>query len=191
MNFASEYVLSKQKHTKSEKDEHFFQPDTNVISATFDHLVDTQNTHAGEALYCSKCTAVLSKHSKISDIENDVKKLWTCEFCNFGNVIFVESDEIPNQEEVTYLIESDHKASATNTNSESNYIVYCIDVSGSMSVTTPVQANFSLPTDQRREESFRMFAGNDFSSQSRSRVRHITRLEAKLFLFKLIYFHLN
>lgn len=181
MNFASDYVLTNNNLSSFQKKEKIFQPDTNVISATFDHLIESKNTHAGDAIICSQCSSVLSKYSKILDIKDNRKKIWKCEFCSFENKIFVQIDEIPNQEEITYLIESNHKVSQNNSDLDSTYVIYCIDISGSMSVTTPVQANFSLPTDHRRNEFFRNVASEDFSLQQGPRTRHITRLEVIFF----------
>lgn len=187
MNFASEYVLSKIRNLNEKNKESFFQPDTNVISATFDHLVDSPNTHAGEAILCSKCSAVLSKHSKLADLNDDKKKLWICEFCNYENKILIHLDEIPSQEEITYLLESNNQTLATNNSFDSTYVVYCIDISGSMSVTTPVNASLNLPTDRRRDERFRNVAGEDFVPNFRSNIKHLTRLEVKKKLFELIF----
>ena len=189
MNFASEYVLKKKNLSSFQNKEKIFEPDTNVISATFDHLIESKNTHAGDAIICSQCSSVLSKYSKISDIKENRRKTWKCEFCNFENTILVQNDEIPNQEEITYLIESNHKVSQNNVALDSAYIIYCIDISGSMSVSTPVQATFSLPTDQRRNDFFRNIDGENHPFQLRPLIRHITRLEVKLLTNFALFFN--
>ncbi|CAF0935328.1 unnamed protein product [Brachionus calyciflorus] len=176
MNFASAFVYARKSKPFS-SDNCLPEPDTNVISAKFDHLVDMYDAHTGEPIFCSQCNAVLSKQSKITSSNDSKKKIWLCEFCNFENKIFIDKEEIPTSEEATYILQSPHDSNETQENSDSNYLIYCIDISGSMSVTTQINADFVLPTDQLREETHRHMAG-EFYPQYRSRVRHITRLES-------------
>jgi hypothetical protein len=120
------------------------EPDTNVVSMKFNQLVETCATHAGDPVKCGNCEAILSKISHIDEEKqtgsmNDGKKLWKCEFCNFENRIFLDANEIPNSNEVTYILEPAPSKNETQTElKESKYLIYCIDISGSMSVTTPV-----------------------------------------------------
>ena len=141
MYFASEYVLASKavKNTlvnnvvKSEVDE----PDTNIVSMKFNQLVETSLAHVGDPIKCGNCEAILSKISVVGNtLAFDGKRIWICEFCNFENKIFIENNEIPKEDEVTYIIEpaAEKKEEIT----DSKYLIYCIDISGSMSVTTEV-----------------------------------------------------
>lgn len=183
MNFASDYVYKKKIDNKEHNQNTGLcslslpEPDTNVISARFDHLVETHNTHAGEPIFCNQCQAVLSKYSKLTDSKENKKKIWVCEFCNFENKIFIEKEEIPINEEATYILETAAEINLNQESKDSNYLIYCIDISGSMSVTTPVNFNFKLPMDNRREEVLRNMAGEYYPQYQQPHVRHITRLE--------------
>ena len=69
-------------------------------------------------------------------------QLWTCEFCGTHNVVTLDNEEIPTQGCLDYIVEP---APAAMSKSESeSIIVFCIDVSGSMCVSQPVQGNFKL-----------------------------------------------
>ena len=134
MYFASEYVLASKavKNTlvnnvilKEELDE----PDTNIVSVKFNQLVETSLAHAGDPVKCDNCEAILSKISVVGNtLALDGKRIWICEFCNFENKIFIEDNEIPREDEVTYIIEPavDKKEEIT----DSKYLIYCIDISG-------------------------------------------------------------
>jgi hypothetical protein len=117
-------------------------PDTNVISIKFDNLIDLTNSHTGDPIRCNNCDAILSNCSKIQDPNSLThKRLWKCEFCNFENNLTIDENEIPKSEEVTFIIEPapmSENSSAKKSSNESKYLIYCIDISGSMSVTTPV-----------------------------------------------------
>ena len=194
MDFASTYIYSKKRGQQVAPSPAAFsfltalpEPDTNVISARFDHLVEMHNTHAGEPSFCSQCKAVLSKHSKLSESNENNKKIWNCEFCGFENKIFIEKEEVPTNEETTYILEAVDEIENNQENKDSSYLIYCIDVSGSMSVTTPVNSNFRLPTDNLREETFRNMGGEYYPRYQQQGTRHITRLEV-FWVFKIDYF---
>lgn len=210
MNFASEYVLTETKNrrrrTADPRPSHpssatsapsasaanlyefTSEPDTNVVSMKFDQLVETCATHAGDPIKCGNCEAILSKISHINQEKetgsvNDGKKLWKCEFCNFENRIFLDENEIPNIEEVTYILEpapskNEDEANSEEELKEAKYLIYCIDISGSMSVTTPVKGNFELPTDKIRRENLQAATGETHMRFNFSGIRHISRLEA-------------
>lgn len=119
--------------------------DSNVIAAKFDELVKPNETFAGSFFNCSKCKAIASSHS-LSNITktNDEKFIWTCEYCsNLSDLSekFMQSlDEIPDKDDVTFLIEPAREEIdeeiTKNTNEikslNDNYLTYCIDISGSM-----------------------------------------------------------
>ena len=150
------------------------EPDTNVVSMTFDQLVDKSKTHVGDPIKCQNCEAHLSKLSRIETERNlQGKRKWTCDFCSFENLIFIEDDEIPKDDEVTYILEGSLEPVEASTDDQ--YLIYCIDISGSMAVTTEVKGQFSLPTDEIRRAAFTNLTG-ERPSHSHG-VRHISRLE--------------
>ncbi len=115
--------------------------DSNIIAAKFDELVKSNETFAGSFFDCSKCKAIVSSHS-LSNITktNDEKFIWTCEYCSNLNDLsekFMQSlDEIPDKDDVTFLIEPARHEISNKTNEikslNDNHLTYCIDISGSM-----------------------------------------------------------
>ena len=58
----------------------------------------------GDAEFCSNCKAVYNKTSVI--VEEEGKQIWTCEFCDTKNEVNIDEEEIPQSNEVTYLLEA-------------------------------------------------------------------------------------
>ena len=58
----------------------------------------------GDATFCAHCGAVHNHSSQIV-IENG-KQIWKCEFCNHSNEVNIDDEEIPQSEELTYLLEA-------------------------------------------------------------------------------------
>lgn len=109
--------------------------DTNIISFCFEKLVSTNQMFAGEPIKCKKCEAILTSRANIS---SDLKK-WTCEYCYEENEISISTlDQVPDQDEVTFLIEpapenpTNSSTQEEATGGDDKYLIYCIDISGSM-----------------------------------------------------------
>jgi hypothetical protein len=127
--------------------------DSNIIAVKFNQLVMPNEMFAGEPIKCKNCQAIMTKLSKKS--VND--KIWTCEFCATKNVLsnVTNDQEIPDHDDVTFLLEpappvkestkGDQKA-PNKDNLDSNYLMYCVDISGSMDTcietrTEPVESS--------------------------------------------------
>ncbi len=131
MNFASQYVLASAK-TAAQADE----ADTNVVSAKFDSLVERCNAYTGDPFSCANCQVFFSKLSKLSDTtDTSGKRKWICEFCSFENKIKISDFEIPQEQDITYVLEAGeiHGAGDTGSNTSSStsnlvdspYLIYC------------------------------------------------------------------
>lgn len=172
------------KTARIESDDDDDEPDTNVVTIKFDKLMEPSAMQAGDAIKCNNCDAYLSHISKLEEIKIagvDDKQTWKCEFCNFVNNLQIDNEEIPKLNDVTYMLEPAPGVvtAATAADIHSEYVVYCIDISGSMSVTTEVRGNFKLPTDNLRDQRAQeMAAGEPFYRQQQRYVRHVSRLEA-------------
>ncbi|XP_015247138.1 PREDICTED: circularly permutated Ras protein 1-like [Cyprinodon variegatus] len=116
-----------------------FKVNINVVSLRVGRLVDISQDAGLETfqspVICGKCSAALSCLSSVW------KRLWVCEFCGFENGVDeslaqvcigqragVRSDDLylPGKSEDDYQ------------NLEDTMVVFCVDISGSMTVTTEV-----------------------------------------------------
>ncbi|XP_031599591.1 circularly permutated Ras protein 1 [Oreochromis aureus] len=114
----------------------------NVVSLSVGKLVDISQDSGMETfqrpVICGKCSAALSCLSSLQ------KNVWRCEFCGYENSVDeslaalcigqragVRSDDLylPRQSEDDYQ------------NLEDTLVVFCVDTSGSMSVTTEVPSS--------------------------------------------------
>lgn len=85
-------------------------------------------------------------HIDISQLK--FKDVWICEFCGTRNEVEITKQEVSSEEEVTYLItppstpswSSQVGAKLSFSEGDDEFIVFCIDTSGSMSVTTEVRS---------------------------------------------------
>jgi len=200
MEFAANLIDVSECRRRKEKPQH--EPNTNVILAKFDKLVEKNKTFSGDAYKCKNCEAYLSKISQVLDSSRfDKRRTWKCEFCSFENKLKIEEEEIPKEQEITYLIEPPVDESDINLNVDTNLssnVIYCIDISGSMSITTKVPGNFHLPTDVYRRTHFQNATGEtELAMPFHPMVmpyraeKHISRLEVIFFHFYFTFMHVD
>ena len=103
--------------------------DTNVLALQLGGLGQARELATGEAAFCGQCASVLSMLSTVK------KTTWICEFCNHATEIDLEPEERPTVAELDYLIEPAADSGA----SKSELVVFCVDISGSMCVTSEVE----------------------------------------------------
>eukprot|EP01022_Parablepharisma_sp_SALTPOND_P019152 TRINITY_DN3238_c0_g1_i1.p1 TRINITY_DN3238_c0_g1~~TRINITY_DN3238_c0_g1_i1.p1 ORF type:complete len:731 (+),score=92.14 TRINITY_DN3238_c0_g1_i1:5000-7192(+) len=143
--------LSADKESKGVR--HKRQVDTNVISLNLSVLKDKTNIATGDPIICLQCKAMLNIHSKIETVEG--QQVWKCEFCNSVNPVAIEKEELPQSDELTYVIQSAHQAMQDKEESkaiaEDVSIIFCIDTSGSMCVTQPVQGKVAVKYDKTKK----------------------------------------
>ena len=68
-------------------------------------------------------------------------QVWVCGFCNTKNAIQIEAGEIPKEGDILYLQQREHSSKHDTVVSgitKDSIVVFCIDTSGSMGVTTEV-----------------------------------------------------
>jgi hypothetical protein len=67
------------------------------------------------------------------------KQIWTCEFCNTDNNIDIMEEELPKEKDITFMLEPALSTTAAGpSGTDESLVIFCIDVSGSMCVTTEV-----------------------------------------------------
>ncbi|XP_029023449.1 circularly permutated Ras protein 1 [Betta splendens] len=132
---------------------HWLEANVNIVSLSIGKLVNTKQVKGMESfqtpVICGKCSASLSC---LSSVQNGV---WQCEFCGCDNSVDdslsrvcvgqragVRSDDVylPTKSEDDYQ------------NLEDTLVVFCVDISGSMSVTTEVMSSNGSSTHISRLE---------------------------------------
>lgn len=109
-------------------------PTTNVITISLGQLKQEMKPNTGDPFYCAKCKAIFSEFSLIE------KEIWTCEFCKSQNVIVMEKEEHPIGQIQEYIL----SPPSINENNEDEKLIFVVDVSGSMNVTTEIPPGFGL-----------------------------------------------
>lgn len=111
--------------------------DTNVLSLPLGRLLGDETSATemtGDAIRCEKCDAVFNCFSK-SRLLADV---WSCEFCQHENHVMIEQEEIPSSSIAEYILVPPEEKQ------EAPLVVFCVDISGSMCVTTEVNGKIQL-----------------------------------------------
>jgi len=99
-----------------------------------------------------KAPAIHPKIEEFSEpltLQDDGSKLWRCEFCDEVNIVDLDIEEMPVADTVDYLLE--HPPEVDEDGDTSN-VIFCIDISGSMCVTTEVNDKLQLKGSKKREE---------------------------------------
>lgn len=113
--------------------------DTNIFKVSLECLQNRGQLATGDAEFCSTCKGVFNKTSAI--ITEGDQQIWTCEFCNTKNEVMIGEEEIPQSNEVTYILEAaaqienaeeEKKETEGEAVSDKISVIFCIDISGSM-----------------------------------------------------------
>ncbi|XP_022293240.2 circularly permutated Ras protein 1-like isoform X1 [Crassostrea virginica] len=151
--------------------------DTNIISIDFQKIIAPSNMHTGDPVHCSSCDVILSSISKIAT--KDDKKVWHCEFCGKDNELDIEEEEIPTNSDVTYMLEpAPSTASSGLTGKDESLVIFCVDISGSMSVTSVVPGRINLRGSMARHQSLNTERADQYLPRQRRDVTYVSRLQA-------------
>eukprot|EP00727_Mastigamoeba_balamuthi_P004470 m51a1_g14020 hypothetical protein (541) ;mRNA; r:1106547-1108458 len=122
---------------------------TNVASVLAGPSVSSAPVPAitGDPIVCKNehCRAVLSR-SDSSRLRRDPsgRQVWRCQLCATENQVNVEKEELPTTDVVEYVIQPPQSSSSALPST----VIFCIDVSGSMCVTT------ELPSRRREDPKY-------------------------------------
>ena len=117
------------------KQSHRAEIDTNVVSVRLSSLTDGTPIHTGDVLACTGCGALFSMLSKIE------AGLWVCEFCAISNPCELMKEEMPTEQVIDYIVEP---APAAEVIADEINVLFCVDVSGSMCVTTQIEGRHAF-----------------------------------------------
>ncbi|EGC31613.1 hypothetical protein DICPUDRAFT_99163 [Dictyostelium purpureum] len=146
---------------------------TNVLVVNLGTVAKESSIVTGDVTFCKNCNSGLSNINSFKEIQlNDGKmvtnvptkggfseseNLWTCEFCGEANQVTLDKEEIPSTNIIDYILEAEPtvKKDTNNNNAgksqkeineaDESFVIFCIDVSGSMEVTSFVKEGMSLP----------------------------------------------
>eukprot|EP00029_Vermamoeba_vermiformis_P006511 TRINITY_DN2572_c1_g1_i2.p1 TRINITY_DN2572_c1_g1~~TRINITY_DN2572_c1_g1_i2.p1 ORF type:complete len:687 (-),score=231.37 TRINITY_DN2572_c1_g1_i2:56-2116(-) len=142
---------------------------TNVISVDLGSLEKDSQLMTGDPVFCNECKAAFSSFSKIVD------GVWNCEFCNAKNQITLEEEEIPKVDTTDYILEP---AKEIDADDREESIIFCMDISGSMCVTTEISGSLKLKGD--KTQSYRHLNNENMDQYmpgQRRDVTYISRLQ--------------
>lgn len=119
----------------------------NIFGLKMNTLELEDNLITGSPFYCINCNAVLNVLSKNNIIRKGNKSIWQCEFCQNENQLNIEEEEFPKNTIITYVFENIaetmsplflQEKDALELNQNEGSIIFCIDISGSMTAETEI-----------------------------------------------------
>ncbi|KAL6071496.1 Ras GTPase [Balamuthia mandrillaris] len=148
---ASSVEEPKKQEEEEESGEKIPMADPNVLLLSLGTLANVNDIMTGEAFFCEKCGAAFSLYShleqrqrkegenvdeeKQEDEENEATQ-WHCDFCGkLNEEVGLEEEEMPRAQSVDYML-----APPSLDKGEDGLVVICVDISGSMCVSTEVPA---------------------------------------------------
>lgn len=114
-----------------------------MVAVDLGKLGENVAIHSGDVTVCDACRAILSATSK--PLFTDEGATWYCEFCGGCNVIDLQREETPAASSVDYILEP---STVVKGSEDTSKVVFCVDVSGSMCVTTEVAGNVQFKGDR-------------------------------------------
>lgn len=113
---------------------------TNLIAINLGSLETEGQMMTGDPIFCVGCGVAFNATSTLLN-----KTEWNCEFCTTLNHVNLDEEEMPQNETLDYLLEPSKEISESE---KEELIIFCIDISGSMCVTTEVSGNWKLKGDK-------------------------------------------
>jgi len=107
---------------------------------------------------------------------------WSCSFCGAKNEIFLDAEEIPTDSSIDYMLTPAPSSSSSSSSSSNTSVIFVIDVSGSMCVTSELAGIHSLKGVEADELSKLASLNTDGAQQwipnQNRNVTYISRLQA-------------
>jgi len=95
----------------------------------------------------------LHKEKVITTAIADTDKVWVCEFCGVHNLVNLDNEEVPKTDDVIYLLKSAQQINKNCSDLSSDITtIFCIDNSGSMSVTQEIKGKHDFKHGLSEEE---------------------------------------
>lgn len=100
------FKRQRRQKKKREANKYVVEADTNIFQVSLSCLKNAGAMATGDPVLCTKCQGVFNSTSQLKPVMGKESKIWTCEFCNNENEIFIDEEEIPKVNEVNYLVEA-------------------------------------------------------------------------------------
>ena len=143
-NTPSSTSCCKKEEKKEEKKIEIPSSNPNSILCKLGTLSKPLPFMTGDPLFCSGCNCILSSISTLDLADGcDDEYNWKCEFCGITNEnIQIDPEELPSRDvfEAEYMLESPPEKEKESFSDNNGVLIFCIDISGSMCVTTEVPA---------------------------------------------------
>jgi len=154
--------------------------DTNVIGVAMKSLASSAQLLTGDPIFCTNCAVVFNHLSKITSKDNEQQ--WICEFCSNINPIHLEEEERPTAESGDYMLETfktSKEETEKSSKSHSGFIVFCIDISGSMCVTTEITGTHKFKGHERLDQlkQLNTEGANQYLPRQKRNTTFISRLQ--------------
>mmetsp|Transcript_12684 Transcript_12684/g.19172 ORF Transcript_12684/g.19172 Transcript_12684/m.19172 type:complete len:810 (-) Transcript_12684:27-2456(-) len=144
---------------------------TNVVTLDLGSLASEANMMTGDPEKCENqtCGAFFSSNSVIekrtvkpadagssnAQGSDETRTFWKCEYCSHEQEVFLDDDEVPKNDTVDYILAAPTSSakSAAAANTTNNQVIFVLDTSGSMCVTSSVQGNHKLKNAAKTQAS--------------------------------------
>jgi len=165
---------------------------TNVVSVKLDTLTEDVVVATGDPTFCEKCSAAFSqldcppkeqegeeKGKEKEEEAMEVQKTWTCKFCEHVNPLNLEEEELPRAESVDYILEPPSDKAEATASQDSVMVVFCIDISGSMCVSTEIAGRHELKGSSAKNlASLNTERADQWAPRERHDVTYVSRLQS-------------
>lgn len=122
----------------------------------------------------SSSASTTADTQQYDDLPEEVD-VWVCEFCGFHNISNVAEEELPKSDTVDYVINPAPVGAV-----EEQNIIFCVDISGSMCVTTEVQGATGLKIGNEARDTFARTHGAEGDQRlpgEKRNVKYVSRLQ--------------
>jgi hypothetical protein len=169
--------------------------DVNVVEVPFSDLGKNNNYSTGEPISCKNCGVFFSHLSTIkgaqhkstedaqtsSSSSDDQEVIWKCEFCQHSNVIS-DLEELPDTDATTldYILAPPPTIDSPALSEELGIIIPCVDVSGSMCISSEVEGDIKIRGDAASRLNNLRTSGdeaNQYLPNEKRGVSYVSRLQ--------------
>jgi hypothetical protein len=154
------------------------QANTNILSIDLGSLSKEVKLFTGDPTICTGCESIFNSGSVLKPGE-DGAQIWECEFCGLVNNVRLEDEEIPKGDQaVDYMLSP---ASEKTVSLDSKTVLFCIDVSGSMCITTEIEGKHKIRGDKLSDLAKSLNENNQVDQwmpNQRRDVTYVSRLQS-------------